>query len=210
MDSNWRESDLELVRRMLDGDEEAFERFFDVAYPVLYRFALVRLTFDREAAADIAQTAICKAIRKLHTFRGEAALLTWACTICRHELYAWERRHRVRLDIELAEDQPEIRAALESLRTAADDPDVSLDRSGVAALVQRVLDHLPPRYAEVLECKYIDEMPVHDIGVRLGLGTKAAESLLTRARRAFREAFEAIAPVWPGLGRVENRSDGHD
>jgi RNA polymerase sigma-70 factor (ECF subfamily) len=199
MDNHRPESDLALVRRMLAGNEAAFERFFDAAYPVLYRFALVRLHFDRDAAADVAQTAICKAIPKLHTFRGEAALLTWVCAFCRHELYAWEKRHHARLHIELAEDQPEIRAALESLRAPDDNLDASLDRAGVASLVQRVLDHLPPHYAEALECKYIDEMPVHEIGVRLGLGTKAAESLLTRARRAFREGFEALAPMWPGL-----------
>ena len=98
---------------------------------------------------------------------------------------------------------------MESLRAEEEDPGISLDRSGVAALVRRVLDHLPPRYAEVLECKYLDDLPVQEIGVRLGLGTKAAESLLTRARRAFREAFEAIAPLWPGLGSRELR-DHHD
>ena len=62
MSDNWPESDVEIVRRMLDGDEDAFARFFDAAYPVLYRFALVRLALDPEAAADIAQTTICKAI----------------------------------------------------------------------------------------------------------------------------------------------------
>ena len=46
------ESDDELVRRMLRGDEDAFERFFDVAYPAMYRFALARLDFNRDAAAE--------------------------------------------------------------------------------------------------------------------------------------------------------------
>jgi DNA-directed RNA polymerase specialized sigma24 family protein len=69
-------SDIERVRRMLAGDEEAFEQFFADAYPALYRFALVRLAFDRDAAAEVPQATVCKAIGKLHTFRGEAALLT--------------------------------------------------------------------------------------------------------------------------------------
>ena len=60
-----------------------------------------------------------------------------------------------------------------------------------------MLDHLPQHYADALEWKYIDEIPVQEIGVRLGLGPKAAESLLTRARRAFREAFQTMAPAWP-------------
>ena len=191
-------TDLELVQAVLDGDRAAFERFFDVSYPALYRFALVRLGFDRDAAADVAQSAICKAIGKLRTFRGEAALLTWLCTFCRHELYAFHRRNPGRLEIELSEDEPEIRAALESLRaSAAEDLDASIDRHKAASIVQRVLDHLPPHYADALEWKYIEEITVHEIGVRMGLGEKAAESLLTRARNAFRDAFQAMAPAWP-------------
>ena len=54
--------------------------------------------------------------------------------------------------------------------------------SGLAAFVQRVLDQLPSHYADALEWKYIDEVPVQEIASRLGLGPKAAESLLTRAR----------------------------
>lgn len=191
-------TDFDLVQRMLAGDEAAFERFFDAAYPLLYRFALVRLGFDRDAAGDVAQAAICKAIGKLRTFRGEAALLTWLCTFCRHELYAFHRRNPGRFEVELVEDDPEIRAALESLRAAtSQDLEAWLDHHKAASIVQRVLDHLPSHYADALEWKYIDEISVQEIGVRLGLGPKAAESLLTRARRAFREAFQTMAPAWP-------------
>lgn len=135
---------------MLGGDAEAFERFFDTAYPVLYRFALARLPCHREAAGDVAQAAICKAIGALHTFRGEAALLTWLCTFCRHELYAWDKQHGRGQHVELLEDDPEVRAALESLR-ATEHPDTTIDRDKLASAVQAVLDHLPPHYAHALD-----------------------------------------------------------
>ena len=94
--------------------------------------------------------------------------------------------------VTLVEDDPEIRAALESLRVSeTEDLDTHIDRKKVASLVQRVLDHLPPRY-DALEWKYIDELSVQEIATRLGLGMKAAESLLTRARRAFGEAFREM------------------
>jgi RNA polymerase sigma-70 factor (ECF subfamily) len=193
------ETDPELVRRLLRGDEAAFEQFFDAAYPALYRFALARLDFDHDAAGEVAQAAICKAIRKLHTFRGEALLLTWLCTFCRRELYDHRQRHHGWVQVDLLEEAPEIRAALESLRTTpVQDLDASLDRTRVASLVQRALDHLPTHYAHALEWKYIDELTVRAIGERLGLGPKAAESLLTRARQAFREAFQTMAPRTPG------------
>ena len=197
------ETDIDLVRRMLRGDEEAFDRFFEATYPALHRFVLARLGGDRDAASEIAQAAICKAIRKLHTYRGEAALLTWLSTFGRHELYAHSRRNPERLRVELAEDDPEIRAALESLRSEESDPDATLDRQRVASLVQRALDHLPAHYANALEWKYIDGFTVQEIAVRLNIGAKAAESLLTRARRAFRDAFRTVAPAWPGFDALE-------
>ena len=179
---------------MLDGDERAFDAFFDAVYPALYRFALARLDSDAEAAGDVAQATISKVIAKLHTYRGEAALLTWACVFCRHELYAHAKRYGQTVHVHLAEDDPEVRAALESLRLATvEDPDRSLDRVKLAAFVQRVLDHLPSHYADALDWKYIDEVPVEEIATRLGLGLKAAESLLTRARAAFRDAFRTLA-----------------
>ena len=188
----WPESDAELVRRMLSGDEDAFERFFNAAYPAIYRFALARLDFDHDTAGEIAQATVCRAIQNLVSFRGEAALLTWVCTICRNELYAYGKRHG-RTQVALVEDDPEVRAALESLRaSSAESLDAALDRSKVASLVRRALDHLPPRYADALEWKYIDEIPVQELAVRLGIGVKAAESVLTRARAAFRDAFRTM------------------
>jgi RNA polymerase sigma-70 factor (ECF subfamily) len=179
---------------MLAGDEAAFTTFFDAVYPALYRFALARLDGDADAAGDVAQAAICKAIAKLQTFRGEAALLTWVCVFCRREIFARHRHQAGRVHVPLVEDEPEVRAALESLRLAADDdPGASLDRRSLGAFVQRVLDHLPAHYADALEWKYIDGLPVQAIATRLGLGAKAAESLLTRARAAFRDAFATLS-----------------
>ena len=41
----------------------------------------------------------------------------------------------------------------------------------------------------MLEWKYVDGLPVQEIAQRLAIGPKAAESLLTRAREAFRAAM---------------------
>jgi RNA polymerase sigma-70 factor (ECF subfamily) len=188
------ESDQELVGRLLSGDEEAFDRFFRAAYPALYRFALARLDHDTEGAGEVAQAALCKGLSKLRTFRGEATLLTWLYAFCRRELYAHRVRNQRFPQVEFAEDDPEVRAALDSLRAVASaSPEHELERSRLAGRVRQALEALPSHYADALEWKYIDGLAVREIGMRLGLGAKAAESLLTRARRAFRDAFGATA-----------------
>jgi RNA polymerase sigma-70 factor, ECF subfamily len=188
--------DTRLVRRLLNRDEAAFEEFFEAMYPALYRFALARLDGRREAAEDVAQATLYRAIGKLKTYRGEASLLTWLCTFCRHEIFAYTKAHRHVTKVVPIDDAPEIRAALESLHAVdSTDPHVALDRQQQASLIQRVLDQLPAHYGSVLEWKYIEELPVQDIAARLGIRLRAAESLLARARRAFRDALLSVSSV---------------
>jgi RNA polymerase sigma-70 factor (ECF subfamily) len=198
--------DTRLVRRLLNRDEAAFEEFFEAMYPALYRFALARLDGRRETAEDVAQTTLYRAIGKLKTYRGEASLLTWLCTFCRHEIYAYAKAHRHVAQIVPIDDAPEIQAALESLHAVdSTNPHVALDRQQQASLIQRVLDQLPTHYGSVLEWKYIDELPVQHIAARLGIRLPAAESLLARARRAFRDALLSVSSVVTVDGRELRR-----
>ena len=59
------------------------------------------------------QIALTKAIRKLHTYRGESALFTWLCAITRNEMSDWlAKQGRYRQHIVLTEDFPEIQPGL--------------------------------------------------------------------------------------------------
>lgn len=201
--------DRRLVRRMLAGDERAFEEFFDGYFPGLYRFALARLGCDEDAAEEVAQATLCKAISKLDTYRGEARLFTWLCAICRYELFSFRKREkREPVKVSLIEDSPEIRAALESLGTVVgEQPGEALDRKELGRLVQVALDSLPPRYGNALEWKYLDGMSVKEIAGRLEVSPKAAESLLTRAREAFREGFSTLVRGSIDPGSAMRRSE---
>ena len=68
MSSNWIQmdngSERDLVRRMLAGDEGAFDEFFADYFPRLFRFAILRLR-DPDAAEDIVQTSLMAAMRHL-------------------------------------------------------------------------------------------------------------------------------------------------
>ena len=184
----------ELVQRMLSGDDRAFTEFFDGYFPGLFRFALARVGRNEDAAEEVVQATLCAAIAKLQTFRGEAALFTWLCTFCRHEVSAFYRRTaRNHAAVALVEDDPEVAAALQSLSAAsATGPEADMRRDETARVVHLLLDRLPPRYAAALEWKYIDGLSVTEIAARFDLTAKATESTLTRAREAFREGFSIL------------------
>jgi RNA polymerase sigma-70 factor (ECF subfamily) len=187
-------TDAALVRAMLAGDESAFRHFFATYFPRIYRFALPRLARDVEATKEVVQASLTKAVRSLASYRSDAALFTWLCQICRYQIVDYLRANKRHSDrIVLIEDHPELRAALESLEAPAEDqPLQRLDRAQTRALVQAVLDRLPARYGDVLEWKYIDGRSVDEIGDLLGVGGIAAQSILARARTAFREALETV------------------
>ena len=184
-----RQSDAverELVIRLRAGDESAFETFADHYIAGLYRFALRRLDNDRELTREIVQSTVCKVIEKFETYRAEAPLFTWLCACCRNEIAAHFRRagrrpKEVELDEGIEQDPPEA--------------------SDTTELVHAALDHLPPTYARAMEWRYLDGLDVAEVAQRLALTYKAAESLLSRARSAFREGYEQLtaAPVAGGV-----------
>jgi RNA polymerase sigma-70 factor (ECF subfamily) len=185
-----------LVSAMLAGEQRAFTAFFDSYFPRIYRFALPRLGHNEDACKEVAQATLIKAMRKLSTWRGEATLFTWICQICRHEISnhmrSIERGARL-VPIGMGADTQQ---ALESIAApTGDEPMQAYTVRETRRLIQSVLDRLPPRYGDVLEWKYLDGESVVHIGERLGIGQAAAQSLLARARSAFREALESLAGV---------------
>ena len=195
--------DKRLVKRLLRGDERAFDQFFDENFSRLYRFALTRLSDDPDAAREVAQITLSRAVRKLHTYKGEAALFTWLCTICRNETSDWlARQGRYRDHIVLAEDFAEVRAAVDSLWEPEDlGPEAQFRRTELLRLIQVALDRLPPSYGNALEWKYIEGHSVREIAERMGIGREAAQSLLARARRAFADVYSSLTE---GLERQES------
>jgi RNA polymerase sigma-70 factor (ECF subfamily) len=194
-------SDVALARRILAGDEEAFEEFFDRYFPRLFRFALPRVGGNEGTTEEIVQRVLIRALSHLRTYRGEAALFTWLCTVCRREIAAWRQRESGLREVSFFDDRPALRAALDALAAAdADDPEAALRRRELSSIVQLTLDHLPGRYGDVLEWKYMQGLSVDEIAGRLGIGYKAAESLLTRARAEFRRAFSFASGEWTGSG----------
>ncbi len=189
-----QQRDQDLVRRLRAGDEPAFEEFFAEYFPRVFRFARVRLGGDDEAAEDVAQVTLVKALAKMGTYRGEALLFTWVCSFCRHEISAWYERSGRGTQLPLADDSAEARDVLDAIAVlSGDDPEREYERHELSRLVRTTLDHLPGKYGQALVWKYMEGTPVEEIGRRLGLGYKAAESLLTRARQAFREGFAHAA-----------------
>jgi RNA polymerase sigma-70 factor (ECF subfamily) len=186
--------DSRLVKRVLAHDRQAFNEFFDSYFPRLYRFARTRLGEDPDTTKEIVHVTLTRAIRKLASYRGEAALFTWLCTICRNEINDHvERVARERKHVVLTEDLPDVRADVDAcLAPASDEPEVCFRRIETSRLIQAALDRLPARYGDALEWKYIYGFSVEEVAAKLGVGLDAAQSVLARAKRAFQDVYGSV------------------
>jgi RNA polymerase sigma-70 factor (ECF subfamily) len=185
--------DKRLVAGLLAGDEAAFKQFFADHYHRLYRFALSRTDRDVGAAEDAAQATLSRALENLASYRGEAQLFTWLCAICRSEISLWRRKSgRREAHVVLIEDHADALAAIDSLAADGNEPAEELQRAQRARHIQVALDRLPPRYGDALEWKYVEGFSAQEIATRLDIGLEAANSLLARAKRAFKEAYGSL------------------
>lgn len=183
------EEERTLVHEMRAGRESAFDVFTESYVPGLYRFARRRLNDDRELTRDVVQSTMCRVIENLDGWRAEAPLFTWLCACCANEIAAYYRRRGRRpREVELVET------------ATGTDPTARLES---VELVHLALDLISPGYARALEWRYVEGLDVGEIARRLDAGYKATESMLSRARDAFRKACEQLSGEGePGRTRV--------
>jgi len=194
------EQDRMLARKVAAGDRSAFDSFFHEYFPRLFRFTLPRVDNDPDLAEEIVQRTMCIVARKMSTFRGEALLFTWLCQICRNETQTIFRQRRIEIQSDIGiEDHPAVQAALESSMHDDFRPESAFRRDEIARFVRITLEHLPANYATALELKYVHGDSVAEIGEKLKIGTKAAESVLGRARSAFKDGFRSLWDFEPNF-----------
>ncbi len=198
------ESDRALVARMGAGDQRAFDEFFHSSAPRLAAFAARRSGLDAASVEDVVQNTLVKAIRNLASYRGEAALFTWLTEICRHEIADVLRKAARRPDHASLEELNSASRYAHLRAPAQYEPTAEIDTEMRRSAVLRSLRALPERYALALEAKYRDGFSVDEIAHLLGLTSTAAQSLLARARDAFRERWRK------GNGDELIADDGHD
>ena len=182
--------DRRLVKKMLTGDERAFKGFVDEYFPKLYRYAMQRLR-DHQRVEDVVQEVLTNAARNIETFRGESTLLTWLVQICRREISRYlsrENKYQA-LMVSFASDDL-LCAVVETIETVDRSPEENCRRDELISLIQFALDQLPDHYSEALQMKYVEGRSSQEIARHLSIGDQAVQSLLARARHAFREVSE--------------------
>ncbi len=174
----WRERAIRDA--VLAGDAGAWRRWYDAHFDRLAAYARWRCGGVPALADDVIQETWLVAVRRLGRFDpAKGTFYDWLCGIAsnaaRNAIRARCRQKARLRPLAAGDDRP-----------AADVRDVT-DRAGRVAAA---LAALPDHYEAVLRAKYLDRQSVDAIASARGDSLKAVESLLSRARQAFREAYE--------------------
>lgn len=182
------EDDRQLAKEVLHGDRTALRTFFDRHYDAVYRYCL-RSVAEADAE-EIATETLRHAIRRIETYRGEAALATWINRVASSQLSMHFRKTGRQPRVVSIDADERLRSRVEAMAADLASPEQARADADRQAFVHRLLDALPGDYGDILEWKYIEGLSVAEIAERLSTTTLAIQSRLARARRAFRERFE--------------------
>lgn len=84
-------SDCELLGRVANGDELAFERLFDRFADRVYRYAFTILR-DRHLAQEVAQETMTAIWKSAARFAGRSKASTWIFGIARNQAFSLRRK----------------------------------------------------------------------------------------------------------------------
>ncbi len=173
--------DEDLVRRYLDGDVQAFGTLVERHERRVYNLAL-RMTGREEDARDATQDAFLSALRKLKSFRGEAAFTTWMHRVTVNACYdLLRKRQRAPLLHERDDDDRPPRPEPAS-PDHAEAVDLSID-------VRRALLEVPEDFRAVLILCDVQDLPYDEAAAALGVPVGTVKSRLHRGRVALARAL---------------------
>ena len=188
-DTSWRE-------RALAGDAAAVRRLADELLRPLHDFCLHRLGGDRHLTEEVVQETLLRAYRDLESYEPERAgdrIFRWVTGLARNEIKRVLRRERRSTELTAAWAQVDRRIAAVLGRIEEEEFGAELlVRQETRELVNTTMSQLPPRYRTALEARYVEGLTVRALAERDSVSLKAAESLLARARQAFRGTFVAL------------------
>ncbi len=177
--------DRDLVRRLRDGDEDAFRRLFARHAPTAKALAL-RIVRQTNLAEEIVQDAFLAVWKNPDGYDEQrGSVRSWLMGTVHHravDLVRREEAYRRR-----AEDS--IAAAGDEQADHADEVAVRLDRPAENLAVQPALADLPAGQRQVLEMMYFDGLSQSRIAERTGLPLGTVKSRTLLAMRRLRTAL---------------------
>lgn len=174
-----------IIDQILAHNRSALAQFYRTYAPRLRRHIAIRVQRP-EDVEEILQDTLYGFLEAIRDFHGKSSIQTFVYAICHNKIVDFYRKKKIKHLVFSQVPQ------LEMLVSPLLDPEAELDRVVAKEKIQKVFERLLPVYQQVIQLKYLENVPVSDIAGRLSISFKSAESRLFRARKAFVELFISI------------------
>jgi RNA polymerase sigma-70 factor, ECF subfamily len=183
-------SEAELIRRVCQGDKEAFYGLVRPYERAVY-VAAVSILNNPSDAEEVAQEAVLKAFTHLAEFRAEAKFSTWLIQITINEARLRLRKDRRHLyesvDEQRADEEGEYFP--KDFADWREVPSEALQREELREALRRAIAALPLKYREVLILRDIQNRSTEETAEILGITEGNVKTRLLRARLQMRDAL---------------------
>ena len=177
-----REQEAAVIRRVLDGDGNAFEALVAAYEKNVYNLAL-RMTGNAQDAEDMAQEAFVKAYTSLPGFRGDSKFSVWLYRIVSNVCLDFLRRQNRRPASSLSQEDEDGEESQMDIPDESQSPEQLLERSLTQEAVQRGLQSLSEEQRQILLLREIQGLSYEEIAETLDLEAGTVKSRIFRARK---------------------------
>ncbi len=188
-------TDRELLQRLRQGDESAFDALFRAWYSPLVGFA-ESLLRERAAAEEVVQDVMLEVWRRRETLVVEESPRAYLLQATRNRALNTIRRRRVE-----ERGEPVLRS---TMRESEPPPDAALGESELDQAIGAAVSSLPDRCREVFELSRVHGLRYAEIAERLGISVKTVEAQMGKALKVMRER---LAP-WLDAQSARRKAQG--
>jgi len=184
-----REDDVQLIRKILSGDDEAFNALVQ-KYQKSVHTLVWRKIGDFHYAEEITQDAFLQAYEKLSTLKDPSQFAGWLYVIANRLCIAWVRKQKPAM-------QPLDAPSLKAIDNLTYERYILEQRELEATerrheIVDGLLTKLPESERTVMTLRYLGEMTTKEIGDFLSVSVNTIRSRLHRARKRLQEKGEFL------------------
>lgn len=183
-----RNEERELIRRVVRGDSEAFNRIVTDYQKPIYRTALAIMRNETDADT-ITQETFVQAWRKISRFEGRSSLETWLTRIAVNK--ARDELRRQRRFASKASHPDRDTSQLDALRDERPDAERQLLSLELSKIVEEALVSLPPKQRTIFALRHFEQRRLDEIATILGIEPSTTRVHLHRATRKIREILDA-------------------
>jgi RNA polymerase sigma-70 factor (ECF subfamily) len=167
------------ISKAKDGNQAAFRFLLDTYWANVYNYQLKRTKSENDAE-DIAIQTFSKAFDKIHTFDDQYVFKTWLIAISKNVHIDLLRKKNASISAETSIEQEEkVYLVVDENPT----PEDKIIREQNLAKLLRDIKQLKPKYQEVIQLRYFQELSYKEISKHINEPMNNVKVKLLRAKK---------------------------